>query len=174
MRDVAENILVWFSAIRAAFKKPIGYFSGPARPESDIAIQTRDGSAAEEAGAADTATKSVAADPPPKATFTTAITADGKNGQEARVRRVVPVPTDQQEIERRRALVRTFFNDFWSDRDDKPAAFVDRLDQAETFLNDRLTACGEHWQLDGQSRKILGLPPRSNSRNNGNGTARPI
>jgi hypothetical protein len=67
---------------------------------------------------------------------------------------------NQQEIERRRQLVRALFNDFWSGSDDKPAAFADRLDQAEIYLNDRLTACGEFWQLDVKTRKLLGLPAR--------------
>ena len=52
-------------------------------------------------------------------------------------------------------LVRAMFNDFWSGCDDKPAAFVDRLDQAEPYLNERLTACGEFWQLDAATRKML-------------------
>jgi hypothetical protein len=56
----------------------------------------------------------------------------------------------------------------WSSHD-KPAAFVDRLDQAESYLNERLTACGEFWQLDATTRKMLSLPPRSNSRREGNG-----
>jgi hypothetical protein len=70
-------------------------------------------------------------------------------------------------------LVRTLFNDFWSGCDDKPAAFVDRLNQAEMYLNERLTASGERWQLDAKTRQMLGLPPRSNSRNQGNGAAHP-
>jgi hypothetical protein len=40
--------------------------------------------------------------------------------------------------------------------------FVDRLNQAETYLNERLTARGEPWQLDARTRKLLGLPPRAN------------
>src|SRR5262249_41941284 len=40
------------------------------------------------------------------------------------------VPT-QEEIERRRGLVRKFFNDYWSSIDDKPASFAERLDGAE-------------------------------------------
>jgi hypothetical protein len=51
---------------------------------------------------------------------------------------------------------------------------VDRLDQAEEYLNDRLVACGESWQLDAKTRKVLGLPAGPNSRNQGNGGARPI
>jgi hypothetical protein len=67
----------------------------------------------------------------------------------------------QQEIERRRSLVRAFFNDFWSGTHDKPAAFAERLDQAEDYLNERLTANGEVWRLDAKTRIMLGLPPRS-------------
>jgi hypothetical protein len=48
---------------------------------------------------------------------------------------------------------------------------VDRLDQAELYLNERLIACDEFWQLDAKTRKMLSLPPRSNSRNEGNGAA---
>ena len=66
----------------------------------------------------------------------------------------------QQEIERRRGLVRAFFNDFWSGTHDKPAAFAERLDQAEDYLNERLTANGEGWRLDAKTRIMLGLPPR--------------
>jgi hypothetical protein len=67
----------------------------------------------------------------------------------------------QQEVERRRGLVRAFFNDFWSGTHDKPAAFAERLDQAEDYLNERLTANGEVWRLDAKTRIMLGLPPRS-------------
>ena len=67
----------------------------------------------------------------------------------------------QQEIERRRGLVREFFNDFWSGTHDKPAAFAERLDQAEDYLNERLTANGEGWRLDAKTRIMLGLPQRS-------------
>src|SRR5271170_1330705 len=78
---------------------------------------------------------------------------------------IAPVFSEPLEILRRRELVRTLFNDFWDGLDEKPAAFVDRLDQAEEYLNERLTASGECWQLDAKMRKILGLPTRSNSRN---------
>jgi hypothetical protein len=70
---------------------------------------------------------------------------------------------DQQEIERRRNLVRIFFNDFWRGASDKPAAFVERLDQAENYLNERLAANRELWRVDATTRLMLGLPPRANS-----------
>jgi hypothetical protein len=68
-------------------------------------------------------------------------------------------PLNQQEIERRREIVRRFFNDFWRSSDDKPATFAERLNRAEGHINERLAACGETWQLDAATRKQLGLPP---------------
>ena len=70
---------------------------------------------------------------------------------------------DLQEIERRRNLVRIFFNDFWSGASHKPVAFVERLDDAEDYLNERLASSGEFWRLDAKARVMLGLPPRSKS-----------
>ena len=77
----------------------------------------------------------------------------------------------QQEIERRRSLARTLFNDFWSGVDEKPVAFVERLDRAEDYLNERLAASGAFWWLDANTRVTLGLPPRSNSPDNGKNNA---
>ena len=70
----------------------------------------------------------------------------------------------QQEIERRRSLVRALFNDFWRGAHDKPVAFVERLDRAEDYLNERLAASGEFWRLDANTRVTLGLPPRNEGR----------
>lgn len=70
---------------------------------------------------------------------------------------------NQQEIERRRQLVRTLFNDFWCGEEQKPASFTSRLDQAEDYLNQRLAANGETWRLDSDTRAMLNLPPRSSS-----------
>src|ERR1700694_2648795 len=109
MRGTVENILRWFAGIGAAFKKPTEYFSRPRRPASDIAAETRAESAAEEAGAVATATESAGATPTTTATFTTPITADAKIGQDAQVNRVASIPPDQQEIQRRRELVRMLF-----------------------------------------------------------------
>jgi hypothetical protein len=73
---------------------------------------------------------------------------------------------EQQEIERRRNVIRSLFNDFWIGIHDKPAAFVDRLDQAEDYVNERLAASGEFWRLDDKSRRMLGLPRRSGTTHN--------
>jgi hypothetical protein len=94
--------------------------------------------------------------------FTTAPTVDVNVGPIAANGICQTVP-DQQEIERRRDLVRVLFNDFWSGAHNKPSAFAQRLDQAEDYLNARLAAHGEFWRLDGTTRAILGLPPRSSS-----------
>ncbi|MFZ2076412.1 MAG: hypothetical protein WAV38_07140, partial [Xanthobacteraceae bacterium] len=61
---------------------------------------------------------------------------------------------DEQEIERRRTLVRTLFNDFWRVEDQKPALFTARLDQAEDSLNERLAANRETWRLDAEPRAL--------------------
>jgi hypothetical protein len=45
---------------------------------------------------------------------------------------------NQEEITRRRDVIRVLFNDFWKDREDKPDSFSDRLNEAETYLNKRL------------------------------------
>jgi hypothetical protein len=172
MRGTVENIRRWFAGVGAAFKNPTEYFSRPRRAASDIAAETRGESAAEEAGADATATESAVATPTTTAAFATSVTAAAKIGQDVQVSCVVPIRPDQKEIQRRLELVRAMFNDFWSGCDDKPAAFVDRLDQAEPYLNERLTACGEFWQLDATTRKMLSLPPRSNSRSEGNGAVR--
>ena len=66
---------------------------------------------------------------------------------------------NKQEIERRREIVRHFFNDFWMSTDDKPRTFAERLNRAEDHINERLAARGETWQLDATTRKQLGLPP---------------
>jgi hypothetical protein len=71
----------------------------------------------------------------------------------------------QQELERRREIVRHFFNDFWTSTDDKPVTFAERLNRAEGYINERLAVCGEAWQLDPVTRKQLGLPPTGNGRN---------
>jgi hypothetical protein len=71
-------------------------------------------------------------------------------------------PPDQQEIDRRRQLVREFFNDYWSSADDKPTSFAERLDRAEGYINERVAAGGEAWRLSPATRKQLGLPPSRN------------
>jgi hypothetical protein len=83
-------------------------------------------------------------------------------GSEVAIKGVDGFVPDKQEIERRRNMVRTLFNDFWNGAHEKPAAFLERLDQAQDYVNERLAACGESWQLDNKTRIMLGLPSTKN------------
>ena len=47
---------------------------------------------------------------------------------------------NKQEIERRREIVRQFFNDFWMSTDDKPRTFAERLIRAEDHIK-RTAGC---------------------------------
>lgn len=69
----------------------------------------------------------------------------------------------QEEIDRRRGIVRGFFNDYWSSVEDKPTSFAERLDRAEGYINERVAAGGEAWRLGPATRKQLGLPPSRNA-----------
>jgi hypothetical protein len=83
---------------------------------------------------------------------------------DAKVDLVTRTALDQEEeIQRRRNLVRILFNEYWSGAQEKPAAFSERLDQAEEYLNNRLAADGEIWRLDASTRAMLGLPARSSN-----------
>src|SRR5262245_15469097 len=82
-------------------------------------------------------------------------------GPESPISITSETPPDQQEIERRRQIVRRFFNDFWMSSDDKPRKFAERLNRAQDHINERLAARGETWQLDIATRKQLGLPPKT-------------
>ena len=79
---------------------------------------------------------------------------------ESQIKSAIPIAIDEAEIQRLRNLVRTFFNDFWTGAYEKPAGFLERLNQAEDYVNDRLTANGEAWRLDSKTRAMLGLPSR--------------
>ena len=154
-----ENILQWFARIGNALR-PSAHFWRSRQRASDVAAETLAERATEEVGVIATGAESA----PPNtrsAPLRAPVTADAIG--QAQVKRVISIQPEQQEIQRRRELVRTLFNDFWSGCDEKPGTFADRLDQAESYLNERLAACGECWQLDAKTRKMLGLPRRSNS-----------
>jgi hypothetical protein len=164
--DIGEKVLRWFAQIGAAVTKPTRYFLRTSYPASD---EKRAESTLEEAGAIAAATENAVLTT--TKSFTVPVNAEVKVDTDAQIDSPVFTVPDQEEIQRRRDLVRTLFNDFWSEAHDKPAAFVERLDQAEDYVNERLTACGEFWQLDAKTRVMLGLPPRSNSPNNGKNRA---
>jgi uncharacterized protein YchJ len=164
--DIGEKVLRWFAQIGAAVTKPAKYFLRTWNPASE---EKRAESTLEEAGAIAAATENAVLTT--TKSFTVPDTAEVKVDADAQIDSAVSTVPEQEEIQRRRDLVRTLFNDFWSEADDKPAAFVERLDQAEDYVNERLTACGEFWQLDAKTRAMLGLPPRANSPNNGKNRA---
>ena len=160
---MVEPILRWLAEVVAAIIQPIRYFSRSTHPaSSDVTAEKRADSVVEGAHAVVTVTEDAIARPTPVKSFTAPATADVMVDSDAQTNRAAHIVLDDQEIQRRRDLVRAFFNDFWSGSDDKPAAFVDRLDQAESYVNERLTAGGEFWRLDAETRPMLGLPPHSN------------
>ena len=148
-RDVVQGILRWSAVISAAFTKPTKWFLRPRSFAKNIE------SVVEQAGVVANATEKVIANSTAERPFAVPITADAK------VDPAVSVALDPEEIQRRRNLVRRLFNDFWSGAYEKPAAFRERLDQAEDYLNERLAASGEIWRLDAKTRAMLGLTPRS-------------
>jgi hypothetical protein len=137
---VAEDVVVADKAVAA-----VEVEDAAATIQSEDVIEAEDEAATVEAEAEDEA-----------------VSAEAERSQETPVAITSGISPDQQEIQRRRELVRALFNDFWKGNDEKPATFVDRLNQAEGYLNERLIERGESWQLDASSRKMLGLPPRAN------------
>jgi hypothetical protein len=158
--DIGERVLRWFAQISAALIKPTKYFLKTKHFASD---EKRAESTLQEAGAVAAATEDVVANLTTTTTkfFTVPDTAEAKVDTDAQIDTAASTVPDQEEIQRRRDLVRMLFNDFWSGAYEKPAAFVERLDRAEDYLNERLTANGELWRLDATTRAMLGLPPRS-------------
>jgi len=136
MGDLAESIFRLSALIGTALDKPIKYFLG-LRDSTVVAIGI----------------EAVAANPATDNSLVVLIPTDANSGP------VASNALGQDEIERRRNLVRMLFNDYWNGAYEKPAAFGERLDQAEDYLNERLAASGEIWQLDAKARVMLSLPP---------------
>jgi hypothetical protein len=153
-RGAIANILRWFAEIGATAHRLTKHFLWLRHPASGEKLVESD----------DVAAGAVATRP---------VSTDVYVEPDAGINPVADTVLDQQEIERRRNLVRNLFNDFWSGAYEKPAAFAERLDRAEDYLNDRLAASGEFWRLDVKTRVTLGLPPRSNSPNEGRTTSFP-
>ena len=59
--------------------------------------------------------------------------ADAEIAADAGITPIAHNELNQQEIERRRNLVRAWFNDFWSGTHDKPAGFAARLIRRKTI-----------------------------------------
>jgi len=157
-RGVARNLLHSLAEIGATVTK---YFWRP-HSASDVTAENCGENAPGKARPAANVVEDAAVKPSVTKSFPAPVTADVIIGPEGQTNRVAHIVPDDQEIQRRRDLVRTLFNDFWSEAFDKPAAFADRLAQAEPYINERLTACGEFWQLDAETRIMLGLPSPKN------------
>jgi hypothetical protein len=162
---VLEKFLRWFAEIGRPVNAITKHFLRRDILQTQFIADQRAEGGAEDAGAVATATESAVGHPTTGKSLTIPITADVKVDPDA------PIVLDQEEIQRRRNVVRMLFNDFWSEAFEKPAAFVERLDQAEDYVNERLAASGQFWQLDAKTRVTLGLPPRASSPNNGKNRA---
>jgi hypothetical protein len=165
---MSEKVLRWIAWIGAAIIRPTEFFLRRKYPPSH---EKGAESALGEAGAIAAATASVVANVKTTKSSTVPVTAGVKIDGDAQIASAASGVLDQEEIQRRRDLVRLLFNDFWSGAYEKPASFVERLDQAEDYVNDRLAETGEFWQLDAKTRVTLGLPAQSHSSNNGKNRA---
>jgi hypothetical protein len=154
---MSKKVLRWFAQIGEAISKWTNYFSRTRYPVSEEEWAQ---SASKEAGAIAAATENVVANLTTTRSFTVPVTAGVKVDTDAPIDSAAASVIDQGEIQRRRDSVRSLFNDFWSGAHEKPAAFLERLDQAEDYVNERLAEIGEFWQLDANTRVMLGLPPR--------------
>jgi hypothetical protein len=67
-------------------------------------------------------------------------------------------PPVQLDDESGRKLIRQLFNEYWNGIEDKPAAFAERLEIAERYINEQLASRDVGWRLDAITRKQLGLP----------------
>jgi hypothetical protein len=148
---MSEKVLRWFAQIGAAVIKPSKYFLRTRCTASD---GERAESALEQTRALAAATENAVANLTTTKSFSVPVTAG------AQIDSAASSVLDQEEIQRRRDLVRMLFNDFWTEAYEKPATFVARLDQAEDYVNERLAETGEFWRLDAKTRVTLGLPPR--------------
>jgi hypothetical protein len=160
-RGVARDLLHLLAEIGATV---IGYFRKPLSA-SDVTVENRSENGPGKARLVSTTVEEASVKPSGTESFPASVTADVLVCLESPTNRIAHTVLDDREIQRRRDLVRTLFNDFWSEANHKPVAFVDRLAQAEPYINGRLTACGEFWQLDAETRIMLGLPSTKNRAN---------
>jgi hypothetical protein len=159
-RGVLER---WLGAIGRSVNSVIQHFPRRRHPASQFKAEEPADCDTQEAEAVVTPIENGIVDLAITKTFTVPITAGVNVDTDTPIDIAASTVLDQEEIQRRRNLVRVLFNDFWNGPYEKPAAFVERLNQAEDYLNERLTANGEAWRLDATTRTLLGLPPRSSS-----------
>ena len=164
MRGGVENILRRFAGARVAFTT--AHFLRPRRRASNIAAETPAESAAEEVEAVATGTESALETPTTSAPFGAPVTADAIS--QAQVKRIVPINLTRKRFSADVNWLGHCSTTSGADATKSRGHSWIRRHQAETYLNERLTACGECWKLDAKTRKMLGLPRRSNSPNEEN------
>jgi len=99
-RGLVETILRWFREIWSK------YFLRQKRPASVLTTERRAESVAEQAGSIAAATENAAAEPKTAKSFAEPVTADVKVSSDAKISPIAHIVPDQQEIQRRRDLVR--------------------------------------------------------------------
>jgi hypothetical protein len=102
--DIGEKVLRWFAQIGAAVTKPTRYFSRTSYPASD---EKRAESTLEEAGAIAAATENAVLTT--TKSFTVPVNAEVKVDTDAQIDSAASTVPDQEEIQRRRDLVRMLF-----------------------------------------------------------------
>ena len=158
-QDMSEKASLWFAQFGAAVIRATKHFL---RTTLSASRRERAERALEKAGALAAPIDSLVATLNTPNSLTVPVTADVKVDTDGPIDNASTVLA-QEEIQRRRDLVRILFNHFWSGAYEKPATFEERLDQAEDYVNERLAETSELWRLDAKTRGTLGLPLRSNS-----------
>ena len=103
--DMGENVLRWFARIGAAVIKPIKYFLRT----KDQASDEKRAESALETGAIAAATEDAVANLTTTKSFTVPATAGVKVDTDAQIDSAASAVLDQEEIQRRRDLVRMLF-----------------------------------------------------------------
>jgi hypothetical protein len=110
-KGVVEPILRWLAELVVAVIQPIRHFSRPTYPASlDVTGEKHADDVVEGGQAVVTVTEDAVARPTTVQSFTAPVTADVM--VDSAVNQAAHVVLDDQEIQRRRDLVRVLFNDF--------------------------------------------------------------
>jgi hypothetical protein len=151
---VHVNVLGWIKSAVEFIKKPAGSHKAEPQPDAPREIDTR-------ALPQDTGPDVIGIRPDSAISVEPETRIEARSSAEPETRSSIESESapNEQEIDRRRGIVRAFFNDYWSSVDDKPTSFAERLDRAEGYINERVAAGGEAWRLGPATRKQLGLPP---------------
>src|SRR5262249_1927479 len=126
---VAANIFRWFVRLGAAAKHILRP-TDPACPKAPA-----EGAVSPQADNTDS-------NPPTAESFAAPLTASVNDDRDSGIKGLTPSIPDKQEIERRRDLVRTLFNDFWGGAYEKPITFVERRAPGGGYLDEPLEGNG--------------------------------